>query len=200
MVRHKPVEIPGITWQGKGVEDVELLSELPPDLMSILIQRNGFILHEGALHVRGASIVPEWHSLRTAWRGPKAFHILYEDVRPSDIPFAQEQLGDQFLIREGKVVRLFAETGETEPLASSLDDFFARLSSDIEGFLNVGLSHKMEPGRLLWAFPPFCFEESGAGASLAPLPASEVILLHADLAKQIRDVPDGGEVEFKLTD
>jgi hypothetical protein len=95
---------------------------------------------------------------------------------------------------------LSGETGEIERLADSLLDFFSGVSSGIEGFLNVGLSHKLQPGQLLHAYPPFCFRESGAGASLAPLPASEVILFHADLARQIRDVPEGGHVEFKPTD
>ena len=192
------MNVPNITWKGESIEDVEILSELPADLVHVLTETNGFILHRGAVHVRGACLGPEWHSLRAAFHGPKAFHTLYEDVRPSDIPFAQDQVGDQFLIREGIVLRLFAETGEIERLSGSLHDFFSRVSSDIEGFLNVGLSHNMEPGQLLWAYPPFCFQQSGAGASLAPLPASEVILLHADLARQIRDVPDGGEVEFKV--
>jgi hypothetical protein len=194
------MEIPGITFKGESIEDVEILSELPTDLVRILSDTNGFILHEGALHVRGACLTPEWHSLRAAWRGPNAFHTLYDDVQPSDIPFAQDQVGDQFLIRERVVLRLFAETGEIERLSDRLRDFFSRVSSDIEGFLSVGLSHTMNPGQLLHAYPPFCFRESNAGASLAPLPASEVILLHADLARQIRDLPDGGKVEFKVTD
>ncbi len=194
------MDIPGITWKGESVEDVEILRELPADLVRVFSDTNGFILHEGAVHVRGACLTPEWHSLRAAWRGPKAFQILYDDVRPSDIPFAQDQVGDQFFIRETVVVRLSAETGEIEPLADSLQDFFSRVSSDIEGFLNVGLGQRIQPGQLLHAYPPFCFRESGAGASLASLPASEVILFHADLARQIRDVPEGGQVEFKLTD
>jgi len=194
------MDIPGITWKGESIEDVEILRELPADLVRVLSDANGFILHEGAVHVRGACLIPEWHSLRAAWRGPKAFHTLYDEVRPSDVPFAQDQVGDQFLIREGVVLRLAAETGETEGLADSLHDFFSRISSDIEGFLNVGLGNRMQPGHLLHAYPPFCLRESGAGASLAPLPASEVILFHADLARQIRDIPDGGKVEFKLID
>src|SRR6185503_16420442 len=143
---------------------------------------------------------PEWHSLRAAWHGAKAFHTLYEDVRPSDIPFAQDQVGDQFLIRDSVVFRLFAETGEIEDLAGTLHDFFSRVSSDIEGFLNVGLGHRMQPGQLFHAFPPFCFDNGGDSVSLKPLPASDVILFHADLARQIRDVPDGGQVEFKVTE
>jgi len=194
------MDIPGITWKGESIEDIEILRELPVELVRVLSDTNGFILHEGAVHVRGACFTPEWHSLRAAWRGPKAFHILYDDVRPSDIPFAQDQVGDQFLIRETVVLRLSAETGEIERLAESLPDFLSRVGSDIEGFLNVGLGQRMQPGQLLHAYPPFCFRESGAGASLAPLPAFEVILFHADLARQIRDTPDGGQVEFKLTD
>ncbi len=194
------MDITGITWKGESIEDVEILRELPADLVRVLAETNGFILHEGIVHIRGACSTPEWHSLGAAWRGPKAFHILYEDVRPSDIPFGQDQVGDQFLIRDGVVFRLFAETGEVEHLAGSLQDFFSKVSSDIEAFLNIGLSHKMQPGQLLLAYPPFCFQESGAGASLAPLPASEVILFHADLARKIRDVPDGGKIEFKLID
>ena len=73
------------------------------------------------------------------------------------------------------------------------------IAGDVEGFLNVGLNHKMQLGQLLHAYPPFCFRESGAGASIRAVPACEVILFHADLARQIRDVPDGGQVEFKLT-
>jgi hypothetical protein len=192
------MSISGITWKGESIEDVELLAELPAEVVRVLSDTNGFILHEGAVHVRGACLTPEWHSLRAAWRGPNAFHILYDDLRPSDIPFGQDQVGDQFLIREGIVLRLFSETGEVERLADSLQDFFSRVSSDVEGYLNVELSHTMQPGQLLHAFPPFCFANGGESASLKPLPASEVILFHADLARQIRNVPDGGQVEFKI--
>jgi hypothetical protein len=194
-----PSTIPGITWKGDSIDDVEILPGLPRDLLSLLTDTNGFILHEGALHVRGASLAPEWHSLRAAWRGPRAFHVLYESVTTSDIPFAQDQVGDQFLIREGIILRLSAETGEIELLADSIEDFFNKVNADIEKFLTVGLSHRMQPGQLLHAFPPFCLQDP-VPASLRAVPASEVILFHADFAKQIRDIPDGGQVEFKIVD
>ena len=159
------MDIPGITWKGESIEDVEILPELPADLVRVLSVTNGFVLHDGAVHVRGACLTPEWHSLRAAWRGPTAFQVLYDDVRPTDVPFAQDQLGDQFLIRDGVIFRLSGETGEIEHLAESLQEFLNKVSSDIEGFLNVGLDHKMQPGQLLHAYPPFCFRESGAGAS-----------------------------------
>src|ERR1035437_9963326 len=152
--------IAGITWRGDSIEDVEILPELPSDLVRLLTDANGFILHEGALHVRGACLTPEWHSLRAAWKGPHAFHVLYSDLVPSDIPFAQDQVGDQFVLREDAVHRLSAETGELEHMADNIQEFFANVSADIERFLNVGLSHKLEPGQLLQASPPFCLRES----------------------------------------
>jgi len=191
--------IPGITWKGESIDDVEILPDLPGDLCRMLSDTNGFILHEGALHVRGASLTPEWHSLRAAWLGPNAFHRLYEKVKTSDIPFAQDQMGDQFLIRQGVILRLSGETGEIELLADSLDDFFAKVQNDIETFLTVGLSHRMQPGQLLHAFPPFCVRDP-IPASLRAMDAAEVIRFHADLARQIRDIPDGGQIEFKPVD
>lgn len=194
------MNVSGITWQGEKISDEEIFCELPPSLRSLLSNRNGFILYEGALHVRGASVDPDWHSLRIALRGPNAFHSLYASVLESDVPFAQDQLGDQFLLRDGKVLRLLGESGEVEPLADNLEDFFARVDEDIEGFLNIGLSHTMQPGQLLLACPPFVLQASGARACLKPIRAGDVIQFHADLARQLRDVPDGGEVQFKIVD
>src|SRR5687768_8884476 len=100
------MSIAGITWRGESNDDVEILRELPAGLVHVLSGTNGFILHNGALHVRGACLMPDWHSLRVAWRGPNALHILYDSVSSTDIPFAQDQVGDQFLIRETAVYRL----------------------------------------------------------------------------------------------
>ena len=191
------MDIPGITWRGESIDDIELLPDLPRNLVEILSEVNGFVLHEGALHVRGASLKPEWHSLRAAWRGPNSFCTLYPSVKSTDVPFAQDQLGDQFLLRDGRVFRLLAETGDIESLARSLEDFFSLVASGIEGFLNVGLDHKMQPGQLLHAYPPFCLD-SGKTASLKPVPASEVILFHAEFARQIHDIPDGGQIVIDI--
>ena len=194
------MNILGITWRCAGIDDVEILHALPEELVTVLGEINGFIVHAGAVHVRGACLGPEWHSLRVAMHGPQAFHRLYGDVLPSDIPFAQDQVGDQFLLRSGSVCRLAAETGEIEPFCANLRHFLGGLQGDVEDFFTVGLSQQLEPGELLHACPPFCVKESGAGASLQPCPASQVILFHADFARQIRNIPDGGKIEIRFTD
>lgn len=194
------MNIPGITWQGASIDDVEILRELPQELVAQLSMVNGFIVCRGAVHVRGACLAPEWHSVRAALHGPQAFHRLYPEVQPSDIPFAQDQVGDQFLWRSGGIYRLAAETGQVELFCAGLPDFLRGLQGDVEQFFTVGLSHQLQPGELLHAYPPFCVRESGAGASLRACPASEVVLFHAEFARQIRDIPDGGKIEIKITD
>ncbi len=192
--------LPGITWRGGPIDDTELVRELPPELGTLLNELNGCILQEGALHIRGASRAPDWHSLREVWKGPNALHKFYAALEPGDIPFAQDQLGDQFVLRDGNVFMLSAETGELEPFTEDLDEFLEGVSDDIEEFLNVSFGHPLEPGELLMANPPFCFEESEGGVDLKPRPAAQVIRLHADLAKKIKDAPEGGDIDFKVED
>lgn len=194
------MNIPGMTWRGESPDDIEILRGLPSDLTALLADVNGFILHSGALHVRGASLNPAWHSLRNACHGPEAFHHLYDDVRATDIPFGQDQFGNQFLVRQDRIYQLEAETGSVQPFCESLSQFMAKVEQDIEGFLKVGLGHELEPGRLWFAFPPFVIDSGPKGPSLKACAVGEVIRFHADFARKIRNIPDGGQIEFQVTD
>ena len=186
------------TWTAGKSDDLALISELPNDLRELIQESGGFILHDGAIHFRGCVLEPDWNSLREAWRGTNALHLLYPDVYTTDIPFAQDQLGDQYLLRDGSVLRLEAETGEVALFANNLQAFTSGIGNSISEYLNVGLGYKLEPGFLLHASPPFCMAESGVKTSLRPIPIAELIRFHAEVAKQIRDVPDGWKVAFSI--
>src|SRR3954466_4178623 len=103
------------------ITDHEILERLPDDYRSLLRQTNGFILFDGGLHVRGAVISPEWHSLRKVWPGDFALHRLFPAIEETDVPFAQDCLGDQFVLRAGVVYRLNAECGEIKSLELGLE-------------------------------------------------------------------------------
>ena len=193
----KASEFGGVTWHGPEITDEEILAELPVGLFEVVREWNGFVLHGGALHVRGACLEPEWHSLRVAWRGEGALHRLYDAVRAEDVPFAQDLFGDQFLWREEAVWRLFAETGDVEEMAGSLEEFWEGVNGDVEGYLNVGKG-ELEPGQLVLAYPPFCVEESGRNVGFSKVPAQEAIAFHATLARQLKDVPEGAKVKFNI--
>jgi hypothetical protein len=194
-----------VTYRGPAIDDCGILARLPPGLRALLEQINGFVQFHGGLHLRGACLDPAWHALRSALEGEQAFHLLYPDVSPDDIPFAEDALGDQFLLRDGEVWRLFAETGELESLDISFGDFLNEVEANAVEFLSLQplLQFQqeggvLEPGQLLSAMPPFCTEDSGDGVSLAAVPSLERRLLLASFASQIRDLADGESFKFEI--
>src|ERR1022692_4903684 len=151
-----------VTYTGPAIDDPEVLEQLPKALADLLQQTNGYIHYHGGLHVRGACKAPAWHSLREAWNGPNAYHRLYPDVKPEDIPFAEDCLGDQFLLRGREVWQLFAETGEVESLEASFKEFMANVVDDPGEHLGLHPllqfqreGGHLQPGQLLAAYPPF---------------------------------------------
>jgi hypothetical protein len=197
------VDLNQVTFTGPLLDDEDVIARLPADVAQMLRQINGFIQFHGGLHVRGACREPAWHSLRDAWDGEAAFHRLNTEVCPEDVPFAQDCLGDQFFLRDGRVWRLAGETGEVEPLGIGLGGFFEAVEVDPVEFLSLHPllqsqqeGGRLEPGQLLAAFPPFCTKESAAGVSLAAISAEERRRFLANLAAKLRDVADGGKIEF----
>jgi hypothetical protein len=198
------MDLDQVTYVGRPADDDELLVLAPANLAELMQQVNGFLQFQGGLHIRGACREPAWHSLRDAWLGEFAYHRLYPAVRPEDVPFGEDCLGDQFLLRDGQVLRLRAETGEVELLGVSLGEFLRLAQADPVEYLGLEPLVRfqqeggvLKPGELLAAYPPFCVKQAAAGVHLAAVAAEERRRFLADFAAQIRDVPDGGEIEIK---
>src|SRR3972149_5137497 len=80
-------------YVGPAITDPDMFDRLPVNYADLLRKTNGFIRYGGGLHVRGACIEPDWHSLRTMWDGEKALHKLYPGIRPEGIPFGGGWIG-----------------------------------------------------------------------------------------------------------
>ena len=126
-------------------------------------------------------------------------------MQRSDIPFAQDVFGDQFLIRDGSVVRLSSETGDIKPLGMKLHEFLDAAASDPTEVLGLhwltqyrSEGGNLEPGQLLSVYPPFCTAESAKGVSLRAIPALERIRFLGDFAAQIRRLPEGSEIRLRV--
>jgi hypothetical protein len=126
-------------------------------------------------------------------------------LQVADVPFAEDCLGDQFLLRDGRVWRLAAETGEVEALEVGLSGFFEAVQADPVEYLSLHPllqfqreGGRLEPGQLLAAFPPFCIKESADGVSLRAIAVDDRRQFLAYLAAQLRDVPEGGQIDFRL--
>ncbi len=199
------MELAHLTYQGPPIDDRATLEKLPADLRGFLEQINGFIQFAGGLHIRGACQAPEWHSLVNVWSGSLALSKLYPAVFESDIPFGQDALGDQFILREAVVHRLMSETGEIVSLECNFFDFLQATQNDPLQYLDLQLllqfqseGGELKPGQLLSAYPPFCVQQAASGVSLKAISGIERIRFLADFAAQISDLADGTSIEIKV--
>lgn len=186
------------SYRGPQLNDQEIFDRLPEDYRALLAQMNGFIKFGGGLHVRGACLEPDWHSLRQVWTGDYALHRLFPQLQANDIPFAQDALGDQYLLRAEVVHHLRAETGAVESLQCSLFDFLAAAEADPVTYLGLApllkfqeQGKQLEPGYLLSAYPPFCTDAAAQGVHLEAVPMWERIAFLARFAAQRKDERQG---------
>ena len=193
------------TFVGPAIDDPELLYLLPKALAELLNEVNGFIQFRGAFHLRGACREPLWHSLRHAWEGPESFQNLYPEVQPEDIPFAEDCMGDQFLLRKGLVLRLSAETGEVTDTALAFSDFLDQVAAASVPLLQMQplLRHErgggaLLPGQLLSAYPPFSTTEAAKGVSLKAVPADQARRFLAGWARDTRQLPSGAKIRVTI--
>ena len=201
------LDLPHLTYPGAPLDDPDILAEVPAELAALLRARNGCVAYQGALHVRGACRDPAWHSLRQAWHGPDALHRLFEEVAAADVPFAEDAFGDQFLLREGRVVRLSGELGEVTELAAGLPEFFADVLREPAQVLDyapllqlLAAGTEVRPGQLVAAYPPFSLRADGAERDLRPVDALDRRRFLAHLARQLHGMPEGAEVRLEVTE
>ena len=201
------MDLSNITYQGPEYQaDQEVESLIPENLLSLLQQLNGFIQFGGGLHVRGICKEPEWHSLRAALFGETAIHKLFPSVGQSDIPFAQDCVADQYLLRDRIVYKLYAETGDIECLELGLASFLSAATSDPVDFLGLepllelqkeGVS--LEPGQAIGVYPPFCTEEAKQGVSLKPVAVEKALRFLSDFSKQISSAENGEKIGIQVS-
>ncbi len=192
-----PHRFPQVTFTGPAHDPPELLDGLPAPLAGHLRGTNGWIALGGALHVRGVCIEPMWHSLPVARTHLKRGY----ELGRKDVCFAQDGLGNQFVWRDDRVVRLDAETGRWQDCRVDIDGFFAAALAAPDRWLGHQYvrATPLAPGQLLMAYPPLCTAEAAQGVSLKPVVAAEVIDFHAALAAQLKDLPDGAPLRIKVT-
>jgi hypothetical protein len=201
------MQLAQLTFTGPRLDESSpTLAKLPQNLAALLRQINGFIQYSGGLHIRGTCETPNWHSLESVMFSERALHRIYPIVAASDVPFGQDCMADQFILRDGIVHKLQAETGELNALGVGLSGFFAGIEANpveylgmqpLLKFQNEGGS--LQPGQVLHAYPPFCSKEAASGVSLKAIPVSEAIAFLADFAKQIAGFSDGAKFQVKVT-
>ena len=198
------MEFENVTFIGPEIEDEELLSQLLNEMSSLLRQINGFIQFGGGFHLRGVCQKPLWHSLHYVWQGEGALWKSYPKLLVDDVPFAQDALGDQFILRGGEVHRLNSETGDLETLDCDFSAFLRNVQSNFVEylqlqpfvqFLNDG--GNLEAGQLLSVYPPFCVAHNNE-YSYRAIAALDRLSFLASFSRQIANLDDGTSIQFKV--
>ncbi|POX55377.1 SMI1/KNR4 family protein [Streptomyces sp. Ru71] len=175
-------------------------------MSEVLETVNGFYAFESALHVfptrstTGAMDLERWNHSEL-WRSR------YRGMADSYLFFAEDIFGGQFAAKDGTVFSFDPETGEGLPMASSIDEWASRLLADFEVETGFPLAHdwQVRNGPILEGFrllpkTPFVLGGEYEVENLHALESSKGMRLRAELAVQIRDLPDGAMIKYSVTD
>ena len=193
----------GILYTGNELTDLVAFARLPVYLQTFLRAQNGVVAYFGGLHIRGCVAEPAWHSLATAWQGKAAFWHTYEEVREADIPFGQDCVGNQYLLRGDAVLLLDTETGELADLEVDFKHFLFGVEKyplnalgmePLRDFQSRG--GVLEPGQLLNLYPPVCVATARRKASVQPQSATARLSWLADFYRQIKHLPSGQPIHL----
>lgn len=200
----KLLAVAGVS-EGPLLGDARLADESLRPLAPILGSKNGFYAFESALQVYAVDIPGDLSLER--WNSPDLWRGRYSDVDEGWVFFGQDIFGEQFFLAGDVVGKFNPETGDVEQFAVNLEDWAKNILDDYEVTTGHPLEHAwqvahggLRRGDRLVPKIPFV---AGGQYSLGNLHACESLrsmYLRADLARQIRDLPDGAQFVYKVVD
>lgn len=160
----------------------------------------GVLLHHRWLRLLGGVSADHLPDIASASPDASAYLVVALDV-----------LGGRFAVsggglpgEPGEVSYIGPDTLRWVPLGQGYSDFvYWALSGDLEGFYADLMwtgwkddAAATQPASLLACYPPLFAAEArhGGASSRKPAPWQEVLGFHDDMARQLEDVPDGGQV------
>lgn len=174
------------------------------ELANLLAARNGFYVYESALLVRPLCNTSkplgifEWNAI-SLWKAE------YSSELADALFFAEDVFGGQFGVFRGQIITLDPETGEFSPLCSTLSEWAREVIDNHDFRTGHTLAHAWQSqngplptGMRLVPKTPFVCGGAYDLENLCALEDVNGMLFRASLARQIRDVPDGAPIVFKL--
>lgn len=181
-----------------------LAGNLADQLLRMLCQRNGFYALESALHVFST------HSSQNEigiydWNESALWRSGYKGMADGCLFFAEDVFGGQFCIKDSKVYTFDPETGSLEYLADDIESWVQILLSDYEVLTGYPLAHqwqkqngRLPAGKRLLPKVPFVLGGEFVLDNLYLADAVEGMRFRADIASQIKDLPDGAQIKFNI--
>lgn len=189
-----------------NIEEFSSYGKLGDELVEMLALKNGFYAFESSLHV-----FPATHFIRemtlSRWNSHGLWKYEYREIVDAKLFFAEDAFGNQFCVFQNRIYSFDAETGETELIADSIEDWAKKIFAEYplltghpllrdwqreNGLLPVG--HRLMPKI------PFVLGGEYAISNLYSLNAVSSMKSRGNLAVQIRDLPDGTPIQFKIVE
>lgn len=179
---------------------------LTDDLLRMLRQRNGFYALESALHVfptHSSSqeiCLDDWNE-STLWRNA------YKELADGCLFFAEDIFGGQFCIKDNLIYTFDPETGALDYLADDMEGWAKAIITDYEILTGYPLAHQWQQQngplptkkRLLPKIP-FVVGGEFKMDNLYSIDSVEGMRFRANIAIQIKELPDGSQIKFNFED
>lgn len=188
------------------IANSSLTDEAMASLLELLRYRNGFYAFESALHVFPAQSNSDEIGLME-WNASELWLREYQGLADDCFFFAEDIFGGQFCLKRDGVYTFDPETGGTTFLAADLEGWANAILTDYEVLTGYPLAHewqsaneRLPAGSRLAPKVPFVLGGEFSASNLYALDAAESMRLRAGLATQIRDLPDGAQIKWKIVD
>jgi hypothetical protein len=185
--------------------EVSATESLGRELADLLAVRNGFYAFESALHVFPVDSLNSDGSIG-AWNRPETWREAYGGMADGFTFFAEDVFGGQFCLREDSIFAFDPETGDSTEMAASLDSWAKLILDEYQILTGQPLAHdwqarfgRLPAGHRLMPKVPFVLGGQFEVENVFALEATRGMRLRGELAVQIRDLPDGTEVDFSFT-
>lgn len=187
-----------------NLDEFDSYGRLAGELLQMLRLKNGFYAFESALQLYPAAHFGGQMTL-SRWNAHDLWKFEYEGLADNKLFFAQEAFGNQFCISQERIWFFDSETGKLDYRADSLDGWAEIVLTDYGMQTGYSLMHKWqkEHGRIasghrLMPKIPFVLGGQYELGNLYSLNAVSAMKSRGNLAKQIKELPDGAKVQFRI--
>ncbi len=175
------------------------------ELLTLLEQKNGFYAFESALHVFPAASFEKEMTL-SRWNSFGLWRHQYGELVENLLCFAEDAFGNQFCIRDGHIASFDAETGQVERIAGDLMEWAGLILADYNLHTGYPVAHQWQIqhgalpiGKRLALKVPLVLGGNYSLDNLYAVDAVEGMRFRGDIVHQIKDLPDGSQVQFRIT-
>lgn len=189
---------------GRGTRSVVDEDAVPAALRELLSVRDGFYAFGGALLVRPVGACDDVADVR-AWNDANLWRAAYDFELSRYCFFAEDVFGGQFAVVDDGIYRFDPETAACEKICETIQAWCERIVA--ERAVETGevllkewqTAHGALPRahRLVPRIPFVCGGEYEVH-NLVCMRDVDAMRARANLANQIRDLPDGAEVRFRI--